>query len=493
MSSPPRALPDRPSLRFLKLEAKRRCAAGEFAALHDAQAAIARDHGLPDWAALKLRIADAQQDSHALTQLRWIIGRFSAAGQPGWTAPDDTEMRAHFAESFLAAIPAERFIAGAARIAAGRPGELTVTAQAPLIARVRVADLEYIAQVEPDPPHRIILLRGHPLGGRVSDPRVVRPASCGSGEVPPEMDDIADAAFTELGLAGLITAGRDWVLARGWADLDRGEIMQPGQRFPATGISAAVTVTAVLRMVGDGRLSLDGQAGDYLTTVRLADETVTLRDLLTHTAGIDNPRQMMVPAAQDLAAAMGPVIGCDGPRGICRPSNGGIGVLGQIVADVSGSAFAAAASRLVLEPLGMTESSFLASPETVTGYELTVDGIFEPVPPLVPVLQAAGGLWSTAADLLRLAAGWQRLLPGDLARQALTPQASTGPQQPEVAMGLGWLLLPGKEIAIAAGAMPGFTTCLLTGPRAEHVHLSFTNRLIPLDRITQPVQRLWGT
>jgi hypothetical protein len=30
-------------LRFLKLEAKRRCAAGEFAALHDAQAAIARD------------------------------------------------------------------------------------------------------------------------------------------------------------------------------------------------------------------------------------------------------------------------------------------------------------------------------------------------------------------------------------------------------------------------------------------------------------------
>jgi hypothetical protein len=42
-----RALPARPSLRHLKLEAKRRLAAGEFATLNDAQAAIAREHGLP--------------------------------------------------------------------------------------------------------------------------------------------------------------------------------------------------------------------------------------------------------------------------------------------------------------------------------------------------------------------------------------------------------------------------------------------------------------
>lgn len=36
-----RSLPDRPSLRHLKLEAKRRLAAGEFATLHDAQVAPA--------------------------------------------------------------------------------------------------------------------------------------------------------------------------------------------------------------------------------------------------------------------------------------------------------------------------------------------------------------------------------------------------------------------------------------------------------------------
>jgi hypothetical protein len=42
----PRTLPARPSLRHLKLEAKRRLAAGEFVTLHAAQTAIAREHGL---------------------------------------------------------------------------------------------------------------------------------------------------------------------------------------------------------------------------------------------------------------------------------------------------------------------------------------------------------------------------------------------------------------------------------------------------------------
>jgi hypothetical protein len=40
-----RALPAQASLRYLKVEAKRRHAAGEFASLHLAQLAIAREHG----------------------------------------------------------------------------------------------------------------------------------------------------------------------------------------------------------------------------------------------------------------------------------------------------------------------------------------------------------------------------------------------------------------------------------------------------------------
>jgi len=69
MSEQSRAFPGRPSLRFLKLEAKRRLAAGEFGTLHHAQLAIARQHGLPSWTALKESVG---APGHALAQVRWV-------------------------------------------------------------------------------------------------------------------------------------------------------------------------------------------------------------------------------------------------------------------------------------------------------------------------------------------------------------------------------------------------------------------------------------
>ena len=93
------------SIRVCK--AKRRLAAGEFPTLHEAQAAIAREHGLPTWAALKQQVSASEAESQALTKLRWLIARFCGADQVGWTAPDDDEMRAHFDDRFLTVIPAE--------------------------------------------------------------------------------------------------------------------------------------------------------------------------------------------------------------------------------------------------------------------------------------------------------------------------------------------------------------------------------------------------
>lgn len=61
-----RALPARPDRRYLKLEAKRRLAAGEFRRLHEAQLAIAREHGFTSWPRLTahidlLRLATAER------------------------------------------------------------------------------------------------------------------------------------------------------------------------------------------------------------------------------------------------------------------------------------------------------------------------------------------------------------------------------------------------------------------------------------------------
>jgi CubicO group peptidase (beta-lactamase class C family) len=497
-----RSLPGRPSLRYLKLEAKRRRAAGEFGSLHEAQTVIAREHGEPSWAALKQLVCD-RQESHALEQLRWVMSRFSGADEPGWTAPGEDELRQRFSERFLTALPPATLVTAIGRLAADLRGDLMVIRRAPLQVQVELAGLQYLAEVEAEPPYRLTGLRGLPLGSRVRDPRVATPPGRTQGEVPPEVPGIADQAVAELGLAALLLAGADrgtepWVLTRGWADLDRDEALDPGHRFPAPGLTALVTTTAVLRLVADGRVGLDRPANDHLRTVRLADDTITVREVLSHTAGVDNPTAVYAdagpkaPKIPDLVTLMGPVIACTGPRGEPRPSNGGCAVLGQLIADVTLAPYPDAVTDLVLAPLAMADSSFPADPAdigpgAVTGYNLTLEGVFAPVRARIPTIQAAAGLWSTGADLVRLGLGWSSLLPESLAREALTPQAEPAPSGAQV--GLGWLLH--GDVAMHAGGGHDGTACLTVRVPDNRTHVVLTNRLIPVNTIAERLNHSW--
>jgi CubicO group peptidase (beta-lactamase class C family) len=502
-----RSLHGRPNLRYLKLEAKRRIAAGEFASLHEAQVAIAREHGQPSWAALKRQI-DENPDRHALGQLRWVISRFAGVGEPGWVAPAAKELNQHFDDRFLSALPPPALIEAISRVAADlRDGEPVVLGQTPVQACVELKGVQYLAVVEAEPPHRLTGLRGLPVGSRVHDPRVTHPVPVHTqGEVPAEVADVAEQAFAELGLAALLLAGGaggdartpTWVLTRGWADLDRGEPLAGGHRFPVPGATVLVTATAVLVLVADGRISLDGRANDQLQSIRLADDTITVRDLLSHTAGVDSPTELYADAVPELKELMGPVISCTGPRGTVDPSNGGCAVLGQLVADVTGLPYAQAAARLVLDPLKLTDSSFPArAPDintgidarAVTGYNLTLEGRFEPVPARISTRQAVAGLWSTGADLVRLGLGWSSLLPEALAHEALTPQTGPGPGGSRV--GLGWLLSPRGDIATHAGANVDGTAAITSRVRDQRTHVVLTTRLIPVNSIETRLLRAW--
>jgi hypothetical protein len=166
----PRPLPERPSLRFAKIEAKRRVAAGEFPALHAAQAAIAREYGLSSWAAFKQLCAQVGPASYALIQLQWVIARFRDADRPGWRPPDAAEMREHFAEQVLAVVPADDLISQFAGAAAQLREDRVVVDRAPLQVRVRLAGLEVFATVAADPPHRITALYASPLAAAITAP-----------------------------------------------------------------------------------------------------------------------------------------------------------------------------------------------------------------------------------------------------------------------------------------------------------------------------------
>jgi CubicO group peptidase (beta-lactamase class C family) len=507
MAAGSRALPDRPSLRYLKLEAKRRHDAGEFATLHEAQLAIAREHGQPSWSALK-QVVDGNgepgQDSRALEQLRWVISRFSAADDPGWAPPGEDELREHFSDRFLAELPPASLVQVIGQLAADLRGDLVVIGQAPLEAYVELNGVQYLTAVEPDPPHRVTGLRGVPTGSRLRDPRAAAPAPARTrGDVPAGVAEAADQAVAELGLPALLLAGGapgttgPWVLAQGWADLDRGEVLDPAHRFPAPGVTALVTTTAVLALVAGGRVGLDSPVNGYLTAVRLADDTITVRELLSHTAGVDDPAEMYAAAVPELAALMGPVIGCSGPRGVTRPSNGGLAVLGQLVADVTAQPYAEAATRLVLAPLRLRDSSFPArradvGAGAVTSYNLTLQGMFEPIPPVVSTLVAVAGLWSTGADLVRLGLGWSSLLPESLAHEALIPQPPhLPPAQPAPGAGLGWLISPRGDLAMHAGAGVEGTADLTIRVRDQRTHVILTSRLIPVSSIDVQLRRAW--
>jgi len=498
-----RALPEQPSLRHLKLEAKRRLAAGEFSTLHLSQLAVAREHGQPSWTALKATVdARGPADGRAVEQLRWIAARFGDAAEDGWTAPGDRELREHFTDEFVAHVTPERLIAIFSAAPSELRQELVVMTSTPFTAQCRIAGRLVAAVAESAPPYRLAGMQLLQLGERVNDERTASPSTVTEGAAPDAVAEITADAIARLGLPGVALAGRvrgepGWAAATGWADLDRGEPLQPGHAFPAYGITTIVTAVAVLRLVADGRLGLDQAANRYLGDVRLADDDVTVRQLLAHAGGVTDPEPPPGSSALDPPAVTGPVIACAGRRGTYRFSAAGYAALGEIVAGLTGQPYPEAVSGLVLQPLAMTASWFPAAWPTpgrspapvVTCYDVGAGGVFAAVPGRPPAVMAAGGLWSTAADLARLGLDWRSLLPRQLADQAVRPHAATtaGPKS-----GLGWLVNEPIGLAGQVGGGAGGAASLITTLDGRRAQVALANRLIPIEPVNAAVLRAAG-
>jgi CubicO group peptidase (beta-lactamase class C family) len=388
-----------------------------------------------------------------------------------------------------------------------------VTAVTGQSVQAQLPGIRIQASTEPEPPHRLAMLAAFPDGGRITDPRLASASSRTDGEVPADARQIADAAVTELALPGLVLAAStpetletptapeapdtptapdtpeasEWILARGWADLDQERALRPDHRFPAYSITKLVTAVAVLRLVADGAVRLDAPANGFLRDLQLADPEVTVRELLTHTAGADTPATLFANQVPALATLTGPVLGCSGQRGTYEYSNGGYVALGQLIAGASGEPYEAAVTRLVLRPLSMDRSWYPQrwpdDPDAVTGYGLA-DRAFRATTGIC-TLPAAGGLWSTAADLLRFGRGWRGLLPAELAAEALRPQATrpdTGVQT-----GLGWHVNQARGVYGHAGGGQGGATSLIVSAAGDRIHVALTNRLIPIEPVNAKV------
>jgi CubicO group peptidase (beta-lactamase class C family) len=243
-----------------------------------------------------------------------------------------------------------------------------------------------------------------------------------------------------------------WANAYGTATSGAVDAVSTSSIFQACSISKHVAAFGALRLVDQGVLELDEDIDAYLVSWRLPESggwrpTVTVRQLLAHTAGLSynwfrgfNAGQAVPTITEVLRGvppATSPPVRATMLAGSgFRYSGSHYAVLQQLMEDVTGTGFAALMHSLVLEPLGMADSSYDQDfphrhGQVARGHHLDgtpLSGGWRVQPEL-----AGAGLWTTPSDLSRVGvevehavAGRSALLSHGLATGMTTSQVPGG-------------------------------------------------------------------
>ena len=172
------------------------------------------------------------------------------------------------------------------------------------------------------------------------------------------------------GLALVVIRDGKVVHRRGFGELDTEQPIIIGS------LSKAITATAVMTLVEDGRIELDAPMQRYLPELRFDDpdmRAVTVRHLLNQTSGIpaEAPRAeghdaTLAAHAEALQGVR--LVATPGERHIYSSPN--YQLLGRIVEIVSGQSFGAYVQARILDPLQMTASSLTGAENAVAGHNI---------------------------------------------------------------------------------------------------------------------------
>lgn len=194
----------------------------------------------------------------------------------------------------------------------------------------------------------------------------------------------------------------------------------PDTLFQAASISKPVAAMAALRLVQEGKLELDQNVNEVIRSWKIPesvltfDEKVTLRRLLSHTAGMTVPGFDGYPLGEEIPTILEILDGRSPansapirvdlvPGSRYQYSGGGYVVAQQMLCDVTSVSFPDLMEELVFRPLGMRNSTFLQplpkeeAPRAAEGHSIRgepISGGWHVYPEL-----AAAGLWSTSTDL----------------------------------------------------------------------------------------------
>ena len=295
------------------------------------------------------------------------------------------------------------------------------------------------------------------------------------------------------GLAIAVVKDDSVVLAKGYGvrAMGKPDAVDAGTRFAIGSTTKAMTALALGMLVDEGKVKWDEPVVSYLPGFRLADpyatREVTVRDLLTHRAGLGNADLLWTATEYPLPEIMRRV-GTLRPAYSLRSSfiyqNVMYAVAGEVVRAASGMPWDAFVKARIFTPLGMTATeatlaSLEGQPNVAAPHGVIRDSTRvianRPVDPVAP----AGSIWSSVGDMAKWMrfvldsgrVGGKRLVSAEVYREWLSPQTIAPPAMyPTMAVvrphfftyGLGWFLhdYAGESVAMHTGSIDGMSAII---------------------------------
>jgi len=266
--------------------------------------------------------------------------------------------------------------------------------------------------------------------------------------------------------------------------------------YDLASLTKIVTATAALALCSRGWLSLDAAVTQFLPQSNA--KGVTIRHLLTHTAGLDI--RLSTTALAGASTLWQSVLACApvcAPGSVVTYANVNTLILGRILEVITYQSLTQIVTQYVLHPAAMHETWFNPSatllaripPSEIDSVRGEVCGtVHDESTAVLGGVAGHAGLFGTAGDMLRFGQAWLGTLAGHgpwgidvaLAQQALQNQSPVG----QLGVGLGWMLardnfMPTAALA-AMAAHTGFTGPVVAiVPTQQLVWALLSNRTWP--------------
>lgn len=162
--------------------------------------------------------------------------------------------------------------------------------------------------------------------------------------------------------------------AYGVSNLETDTLLTTSAVFELASVTKTFTATAIMMLVQEGKVRLEDLLSVYVDRAPAAWERITIRQLLTHTSGLDSPTVPRFQGSAPLTITTAQVFDFISQQPMRFPtgqngwySDAGYFLLGMVIEKASGQTYREFMQRRIFEPLGMRNSSVLDKARVLKG------------------------------------------------------------------------------------------------------------------------------